>query len=86
LPSLGAVAKRIVMAEQKFEVAVFNQEVVDMMAKGMRHKHLKDDWAENQYFQITAESAEAARRKIAMRYPPDNGYVISSVEPVKEDF
>ena len=74
------------MAEQKFEVAVFNQEVVDMMAKGMRHKHLKDDWAENQYFQITAESAEAARRKIAMRYPPDNDYVISSVEPVKDDF
>ena len=73
------------MAEQKFEVAVFNQEVVDMMAKGMRHKHLKDDWAENQYFQVTAESAAAAKRKIEARYPPANGYVVSSVEPVKED-
>lgn len=71
--------------EQKFEVAVFNQEVVDQMAKGLRHKHLKDDWAENQYFQITAASVEAARRKIEARYPPENGYVISSIEPVKED-
>jgi hypothetical protein len=68
----------------KFEVGVYNQEVVDLMAKGMRHKHLKDDWAENQYFQIVAESADAARRKIQQRYPPENGYVIASVEPVKE--
>ncbi|HUA53305.1 MAG TPA: hypothetical protein VMB81_14130 [Candidatus Sulfotelmatobacter sp.] len=74
------------MAEQelKFEVAVFNQDVVDQMAKGLRHKYLKDDWAENQYFEISAESAEAARRKIEARYPPENGYVVSSVEPIKE--
>jgi hypothetical protein len=68
----------------RFEVGVYNQEVVDMMAKGLRHKHLKDDWAENQYFQIAAESADAARRKIQARYPPENGYVIASVEPVKD--
>jgi hypothetical protein len=72
-------------AEQKFEVAVYNQEVVEAMAKGLRHRHLKDDWAENQYFQITAESPDAARRKIEARYPPDNGYVISSIEAVKDD-
>jgi len=74
------------MAEQelRFEVAVFNQDVVDQMAKGLRHKYLKDDWAENQYFEIAAESAEAARRKIEARYPPENGYVVSSVEQIKE--
>jgi hypothetical protein len=72
-------------AEQKFEVAVYNQEVVEAMAKGLRHRHLKDDWAENQYFQITAESPDAARRKIEARYPPDNGYVISSIEPIRDD-
>ena len=71
--------------EQKFEVGVYNQQVVDLMAQGQRHKHLKDDWAENQYFQITAESAAAARRKIEARYPPENGYVVSSVELIKED-
>lgn len=69
----------------RFEVGVFNQEVVDMMAKGLRHKHLKDDWAENQYFQVTAASPDAARRKIAQRFPPENGYVISSVEAVKDE-
>jgi ribosomal protein L16/L10AE len=71
--------------EQKFEVGVFNQEVVDQMAKGLRHKHLKDDWAENQYFQVTAESVEAARRKMERRFPPENGYVISSIEIIKDD-
>jgi hypothetical protein len=68
----------------RFEVGVYNQEVVDMMAKGLRHRHLKDDWAENQYFQITATSADAARRKIEARYPPENGYVIASVEALKD--
>jgi hypothetical protein len=74
------------MAEQelRFEVAVYNQDVADQLAKGLRHKYLKDDWAENQYFEITADSAEAARRKIEARYPPENGYVVSSVEAVKE--
>jgi hypothetical protein len=71
--------------EQKYEVGVYNQEVVDQMAKGLRHRHLKDDWAENQYFQVTAASPEAARRKIEARYPPANGYVIASIEPVKDD-
>jgi hypothetical protein len=68
----------------KFEVAIFNQEVVDMMAKGLRHRHLKDEWAETQYFEITAVSPEAARRKLEARYPPENGYVIASVELVKD--
>ncbi len=71
--------------EQKYEVAVFNQQVIDQMAQGLRHKYLKDAWAENQYFEITADSPEAARRKIEARYPPENGYVISSIELVKED-
>ena len=70
--------------EQKFEVGVFNQEVVDQMAKGLRHRHLKDDWAENQYFEVTAESVEAARRKMERRFPPENGYVIASIELVKD--
>jgi hypothetical protein len=70
--------------EHRFEVGVVNQEVIDLMAKGMRHKHLKDDWAETQYIQISAESPDAARRKIERRYPPENGYVVTSVEIVKD--
>ena len=74
------------MAEpvQKFEVGVFNQQVVDQMAQGLRHKHLKDDWAENHYFEVKAKSPEEARRKLEARVPPSAGYVISSVEPVKD--
>ena len=79
------MAKTVVMDEEHhFEVGVFNQEVVDLMAKGLRHKHLKDNWAEIQYFEISAESPDAARRKIERRYPAENGYVIASVEPVKD--
>jgi hypothetical protein len=70
--------------EHRFEVGVVNQEVIDLMAQGMRHKHLKDDWAETQYIQISAESPDAARRKIERRYPPENGYVVTSVEIVKD--
>ncbi len=57
--------------EQTFEIGVFNQEVVDQLAQGQRHRHLKDDWAENQSplhrrrgavdaFSTAAESAPAA--------------------------
>jgi len=79
------MANRFIMDEEhKFEVGVFNQEVVDLLAKGTRHKHLKDAWGETQYFQISAETPDAARRKIQRRYPPENGYVIASVEVVKD--
>jgi hypothetical protein len=70
--------------EHQFEVGVFNQEVADLMAKGMRHKHLKDEWAEIQYIPISAASPDAARHKIERRYPPENGYIVASVEIIKD--
>jgi hypothetical protein len=79
------MAKTVDMDEEhQYEVGVFNQQVADLIATGQRHKHLKDGWAEIQYIAISAGSPDAARRKIERRYPPENGYVIASVEIVKD--
>lgn len=78
------MAKTSIMAQQKYEIGVYNQQVVELMSKGLRHKNLKDEWAENQYFQVMASSPEEAKRKIEARFAPENGYVVASVEIVRD--
>jgi hypothetical protein len=69
----------------KFEIAIFNQQVVDALAAGKRHRNLNDSWADTHYIDVDAADADGARRKIAARHPQENGFVIVSVEPKNED-
>ena len=68
----------------KFEVAVFNQKVVDAMARGQKHRLYPDAWAENHYFEVTASTPDEAKRKIQVKYPEENGFVVAAVIPVGE--
>ena len=70
------------MKPKRFEVGIFNQEVVDAMKSGGHHRHLKDGWADKNYFTVDAENAEGAKRKMVVRYPPEMGFVIDSVTEV----
>ena len=62
-----------------FEVVVYNQRVRDAVNLGESHAQYDDDWAENRYVEVKAESAKAARRKLGSRYPKHLGFVIVDV-------
>lgn len=62
-----------------YEVALYNEEVREALDLGTRHRDLSDGWADTHYIEVQAASPDAARAKIASRYPPSKGYVIVDV-------
>ncbi len=69
-----------------FEVIVFNQHVREAVERGEHHQQYDDDWAENRYVEIEAESPEIARRKISTRYPKHHGFIIVDVVDIVSKF
>ena len=67
------------LSHKKFEVAVYNKEVRQLMKEGERHRHLTDDWADIHYLEVTAEDERGARAKIEAKYPEAKGFVIEDV-------
>jgi hypothetical protein len=68
----------------KYEVAVYNEDVRQMIKQGDKHEFLSDDWANINYLEIRADSEQQARSKASSKYPPNQGYVIESITPVME--
>ena len=66
-----------------YEIGLFNQNVRNALKEGKRHRDLTDDWADIHYMDVEANDAQAARSKIARRYPTERGFVIASVEAHK---
>jgi len=62
-----------------FEVVLFNQRVRDAVNLGERHPQYDDEWAENRYVEVKADSPQAAKRKLGSRYPKHLGFVIVDV-------
>ena len=71
-------------AMPKYEVALYNENVRQMIKQGDKHEFLSDDWANINYLEITAEGEQEARSKASFKYPPDQGYVIESITPAME--
>ena len=69
----------------KFEVGLYNANVRQLVKEGKRHRDLTDEWADIHYFDVEAEDAEAARQKVARKYPAERGFVIESVETPRFD-
>jgi hypothetical protein len=70
---------------QTYEAGIYNKEVVDLLKIGQRHRHLKDEWAEVHYFKTQATSEDEARRRLAAKYPPEQGYVIDGIFLLSDD-
>lgn len=70
---------------QTFEAGIYNKEVVELLKIGQRHRNLKDDWAEVHYIRTKAMSEAEARRKLAAKYPPEQGYVIDGIYVLSEE-
>ncbi len=63
----------------KYEVAIYNQEVRDAIARKEQHDSYSDDWGTTQYIEIAALNEEMARSKINQQHPPSKGFVIEDV-------
>ena len=63
----------------KFEITIYNKEVREKVEAGGHHRDLTDDWADFQYIEIDADSAEQARARAEDRYPNSKGYVIDDI-------
>lgn len=70
---------RAVSRAKKFEVAVYNKDVRQLVKEGERHRHLTDDWADIHYVDVMAEDEREARLKAEAKYPEDKGFVIENV-------
>lgn len=66
----------------KFEVAIYNEEVRELVQMGERHKNYSDDWEDIHYFEVSAANEGAARVKMQAKYPASQGFVIDNVGPV----
>lgn len=72
------------MMSKIFEAAVFNEDVLNALKDGEKHKHLDDEWADTHYFEIKAETIEEAWTKAKRKYRKDHGFVIKAIEPMDE--
>ncbi len=67
----------------RYEVAIYNEKVKQSVREAERNRTgLSDDWADTRYIEITADSPEAAKRRIHARYPEHRGFVIVEVRKI----
>ena len=69
--------------QMQFEAAIYNREVRLALKDNRSHSVLGDHWANTQYFSVIAETGSEARAYFADRYPPDQGFVIADLTPVR---
>jgi len=69
-------------ADQRvFEVSIYNKEVRSQVRDYGSHHHFDDNWADVRVRDIVASDEQEARRLIAERFPPEDGFVITDVTP-----
>jgi len=65
--------------DKKFQAGITNAEVRRAHMMGQKHRNLDDKWAEVNYEDVFAADEETARKKLLRKYPPERGFVISSL-------
>lgn len=68
-------------AERFYAVCIYNKEVRSLVKENQSHAFFDDHWADEQVREVLADSADAARHLASVRFPPDDGFVITSVTP-----
>lgn len=69
-------------ADQRvFEVSIYNEEVRSQVRDNQSHLYFDDQWADVRVRDVVASDEAEARRLIAERFPPDDGFVITAVTP-----
>jgi hypothetical protein len=64
---------------QKYEAAIYNQEVRELLSDGQHHEVFEDIWADLQFIEVSATNRDQAMRRLNNRYPESRGFVITRV-------
>lgn len=64
-------------------VTFYNRDVRALVKDNQSHTIFEDHWADIHTQDVCAADEKEARDKIASRFPPEDGFVIETVEPVK---
>lgn len=70
------------IARTAFEVKIYNREVRELAKQNKQHDALDGHWADLNSRVIRARDADEARRLAQSSWPPEQGFVISSVSEV----
>ena len=72
---------RSIADQRVFEVSIYNEEVRSQVRDNQSHLYFDDQWADVRVRDVVAHDEAEARRLIAERFPPDDGFVITAVTP-----
>ncbi len=59
-----------------YEVAIYNSNVRQLVMHNRSHSYVDDHWAKPQTRNVVARDEAEARKLIAERFPPEEGFVI----------
>jgi len=62
-----------------FEVAIYNQEVRSLVKENLSHDFFDDYWADTQLRDVCAKDMNEAKKLIAERFPPEDGFIVEKV-------
>ena len=62
--------------QRVYEAAIYNTDVRQLVMQNRRHAHVDARWAKPQTRAVVARDEDEARRLIAERFPPAEGFVI----------
>ena len=65
--------------EQVYEVSLYNKDVRSLVKENQSHDLFEDHWADSQKHNVVACDETEARRMVAERFKPDDGFVIEGV-------
>ena len=69
-------------ADRIFEVCIYNKEVRSLVKDNQSHAFFDDHWADEKIRDLLSDNADVARHLASTRFPPDEGFVITSVKPI----
>jgi hypothetical protein len=62
-----------------FEFEIHNQQVLDALKDGGKHKFFKDEWADTHFIEFSGADENEARSKAERRYPSAQGFVVTGI-------
>ncbi len=69
----------------KYEIALYNTDVRNLVKRGEQHDRYEDSWADTHYIDVIAPGEEMARAKIEKQYPSHRGFVIEQITKENAD-
>lgn len=75
---------RTIADHRVFEVSLYNEEVRSRVRENGSHHYFDDHWADVRVRDVVARNEQEARRLIAERFPPEDGFVIIGVTPTAD--